>query len=454
MLLYLQMLQSFTINSLRAVVVYLLCAQLALASEAIDLFTTTIDVESESRQERVTASRTALKMLLIRVTGDKSVLENYPLLAASVTNADRYIASFSYQIFKFDPLTDNSLSDNFLSDNSLSNSSLSDNSLSDNSLSDNSLSDNLAPFDLLLNDSPDYDSSNTLDNVLDYVAINPYVSSDDNTTLTEAVIPEVQDVLRLNVVFQAGAIKALLNQAGAPFWQANRPGVLVWLVEQSGGQQRIINAELAPQFYNALNQAAEARGVPLIQPLLDLEELNQIGAADLWDLSIPVIDSASQRYDNGAVLVGKFSQAYDKSWFGQWMLLYRGDRQIEHYRGTELADFFIRGSDLVADRLAADYAVAVNQAQRNNNLTIKFSGIKDHTDYLALSEYLRQVPALKAIQLSHIDGKHCYFSLEGSDDIDQVRALIELNDRLVPSRDDSRDSYLSNQLHYQWLDRS
>jgi len=440
MLLYLQMLQSFTINSLRAVVVYLLCAQLALASEAIDLFTTTIDVESESRQERVTASRTALKMLLIRVTGDKSALENYPLLAASVTNADRYIASFSYQIFKLDALTDNSLSD----------SSLSNNSLSDNSLSDNSLSDNLAPLDLLLNDSPDSDSSD----VLDYVAINPYVSSDDNTALTEAVIPEVQDVLRLNVVFQADAIKALLNQAGAPFWQANRPGVLVWLVEQSGGQQRIINAELAPQFYNALNQAAEARGVPLIQPLLDLEELNQIGAADLWDLSIPVIDSASQRYDNGAVLVGKFSQAYDKSWFGQWMLLYRGDRQIEHYRDTELADFFIQGSDLVADRLAADYAVAVNQAQRNNNLTIKFSGIKDHTDYLALSEYLRQVPALKAIQLSHIDGKHCYFSLEGSDDIDQVRALIELNDRLVPSRDDSRDSYLSNQLHYQWLDRS
>ncbi len=126
MLLYLQMLQSFTINSLRAVVVYLLCAQLALASEAIDLFTTTIDVESESRQERVTASRTALKMLLIRVTGDKSALENYPLLAASVTNADRYIASFSYQIFKLDALTDNSLSDSSLSNNSLSDNSLSD----------------------------------------------------------------------------------------------------------------------------------------------------------------------------------------------------------------------------------------------------------------------------------------------------------------------------------------
>jgi hypothetical protein len=162
---------------------------------------------------------------------------------------------------------------------------------------------------------------------------------------------------------------------------------------------------------------------------------------------------ASSRYDNGAVLVGKFSQAYDKSWFGQWMLLYKGERQVQQYRGDELADYFTQGSDMVADRLAADYAVAANQARLSNNLTIKFSGIRKPADYLALSEYLRQVPALKAIQLSHIDGEHCYFSLDGSDDVAQVSALIELNKRLVPAAQNGRTDFLSNQLHYQWLDR-
>ena len=431
MLLNMQMLQRIAMNSLRAVIVYLLCAQLVLASESVDLFTTTIDVESESRQERVIASRTALKMLLIRVTGDKSALENYPLLASRLTNADRYIASFSYQTVKVNPLIDKL------------------------DTSEGSFYDAMdIPSDGLFDDSPELDLSDSLDKAVDYVTTNPNTTVDNNAVLSQAVIPEVKDVLRLNIVFQGDAIKVLLVQAGAPFWQANRPGVLVWLVAQSGDQQRMINAELAPQFFSALNQAAKARGVPLIQPLLDLEETSQISAADLWDLSMPVIHSASQRYDNGAILVGKLSQAYDKSWFGQWMLLYRGDRQIENYRGTELADFFTLGSDLVADRLAADYAVAVNQAQRNNNLTIKFSGIRDHTDYLALSEYLRQVPALKTIQLSHIDGEHCYFSLEGNDDIDQLRALIELNGRLVPASNRGNDSYLINQLHYQWLDRS
>ena len=430
MLLCLQMLHRIRMHGMCAVVSFLLCCQLSQASEAIDLFTTTTDVESESRQERVEASRAALKMLLIRVTGDKLALENYPLLGSSVDNADRYIASFSYQTVQINSLSQGADGFTHLAFNE----------------TDSLLADLSVP-------STDTYTDNSSDASLDNRSSANNASLSNSEVLTPAVVPDIQDVLRLNIVFQAEAIKALLQQAGAPFWQSNRPGVLVWLVEKSGDQQRMINAEIAPAFYRALSQAAKARGVPLIQPLLDLEEASQISAADVWNLSTPAINRASKRYDNGAVLVGKFSQAYDKSWFGQWMLLYRGERHVEHYRGSELADYFTQGSDLVADRLALDYAVVINQTQLDNNLTIKFSGIRKPADYLALSEYLRQVPALKAIQLSHIDGEHCYFSLEGSEDVDQVRALIELNKRLVPAGKDGREGFLSKHLHYQWLDR-
>jgi hypothetical protein len=419
MLLCLQKLHSLSIASLRGVLAYLLCCQLVLASEAIDLFTVTIDVESESQQERVFASRAALKTLLIRVTGDKTALSTYPLLATSVENAQRYIASFSYQTVLIKPVVDTA--------NTLS-SAVDD-----------------EPAFLLENPSSILLASNT--------PLNSDSALNNNAVTTQADIPKAQEVLRLNIVFQADAIKELLRQAVAPFWQANRPGVLVWLVEQSGDQRRMINADIAPDIFRALDRGAEARGVPLIQPLLDLEEASLISASDIWDLSVATINLASNRYDNGAVLVGKFSQAYDKSWFGQWMLLYKGERQVEHYRGNALADYFIQGSDMVADRLAADYAVAGNQEQMSKSLTIKFSGIRNPADYLALSEYLRQVPALKTIQLSHVDGEHCYFSLDGSNDVAQLRALIELNKRLVPAGINSRDKFLSNQLHYQWLDR-
>ncbi|MDG1938190.1 MAG: DUF2066 domain-containing protein [Pseudomonadales bacterium] len=390
-------LQIAMMDCLRGISVYLLCSPLLLASEAVDLFTFTVDVDSESRQERAVASRSALKTLFVRATGDTLVLESYPLLANSLTKVDRYIASFSYATV------------------------------------------------IEKVDSELIDSYTDLD-----IDIEPSDTSDDvSARSAEEAVSEPVEILRLQLVFQAEAIKTLLRQAGAPFWQANRPGVLVWLVEQQANDRVLINAANAPQFYRALNRGAEARGIPLIQPLLDLEEASQINADDVWMLSVPIISKASERYDNGAVLVGKLSQAYDKSWFGQWTLLYRGERKIEYFRGGDLAKYFSLGTDMVADRLAADYAVVTSQ-QQGRDLTIKFSGVKGHNDYVALSEYLRQVPALKAIQLSHIDGEFCYFSLDATHDINKVRALIELNKRILPSINEDAMMAASNRLEYYW----
>ena len=392
-------LQIAAMDCLRGVSVYLLCSPLLLASEAVDLFTITVDVDSESRQERAVASRSALKTLFVRATGDTLVLESYPLLANSLTKVDRYIASFSYATVI--------------------------------EKKDSHLIDSFADLDIELDTEPSDVS----------VAV--------SALSAEEAASEPVEILRLQLVFQAEAIKTLLRQAGAPFWQANRPGVLVWLVEQQANDRVLVNAANAPQFYRTLNRRAEARGIPLIQPLLDLEEASQITADDVWALSVPIISKASERYDNGAVLVGKLSQAYDKSWFGQWTLLYRGERKIEYFRGGDLAKYFNLGTDMVADRLAADYAVVTSQ-QQGRDLTIKFSGVKGYNDYVALSEYLRQVPALKAIQLSHIDGEFCYFSLDATHDIDKVRALIELNKRILPSNNEGAMMASSNRLEYYW----
>ncbi|MGB2271549.1 MAG: DUF2066 domain-containing protein [Pseudomonadales bacterium] len=392
-------LQIAAMDCLRGVSVYLLCSPLLLASEAVDLFTITVDVDSESRQERAVASRSALKTLFVRATGDPLVLESYPLLANSLTKVDRYIASFSYSTV-------------IEKENS-------------------EAIDSFADLDIELDTSPSD------------------VSDDVSALSVEEAASEPVKILRLQLVFQAEAIKTLLRQAGAPFWQANRPGVLVWLVEQQANDRVLVNAANAPHFYRVLNRRAEARGIPLIQPLLDLEEASQINADDVWALSVPIINKASERYDNGAVLVGKLSQAYDKSWFGQWTLLYRGERKIEYFRGSDLSKYFGLGTDMVADRLAADYAVVTSQ-QQGRDLTIKFSGVKGHNDYVALSEYLRQVPALKSIQLSHIDGEFCYFSLDATHDINKVRALIELNKRILPSNNEDAIMAPGNRLEYYW----
>lgn len=367
------------------VLLNLLHAQ-AAASEAVDLFTVAVEVDSETRNERAAASKEALKTLLARVTGDKQATRRYPLLANSLGKADRYIVSFSYER--------------------------------------KAIVANL-PF------ANDYNSS------------------------SQAIKANTQQLLQLNLVFQADAIMSLLREAGAPYWQANRPGVLVWLAAQSGGNKVLVNADAFPHQYAELARIAKGRGIPLIQPLLDLEEMGRIDAGDVWNNSFEAINRASRRYDNGVSLVGKLSQASDKSWLGQWTLLYRGQRQVLPFKGQSLAAYFAQGTDMAADAMAADYAVAANQQQQFGNiLTIEVSGVSQHGDYVSLTEYLRQIPALKRLQLSRIEGERCYFTVDTADDISNIRSLIQLDKRLKPQASAnsiySSPSVSSSSLRYIW----
>lgn len=360
-------------------VAYFGYASTTLAIEAVELFDVSVPVASESRQERASATKKALAILYIRVTGNKNIISRYPTLAKSLARADRYVAGFSYAKL---------------------------------------------------------------------AASNELAEQRQN-----------QSSLQLNVVFESNSIMRLLREAGAPFWQANRPGVLVWLVDKNAEHSVLVNEDTAPQRFAELSKAAKLRGIPIIQPLLDLEEGTRISASDVWNMSFNVVTDASRRYDQDAVLVGKLSQTYDKGWIGQWTLLYRGQRRSERFRGNDVNEYYLLGFDMVADAMAVDYAVAADTRTMGVNLTIAVSGIKNHNDYVEVAEYLRKIPALKDISLSYIDGERVYFKVNSADDSNKLRALIELNRRFAITRDEQEfklnqgrglTQSLSADLSYRW----
>ena len=345
----------------------------ASASVDIDLFTVTIAVGSNSSEARKQASRTAMNTLLVRVTGDARASDNYPLLGSSLARASDYVVSYSYEHIK--PIAQPALVNNH--------------------------ADELGPP-------------------------------------SGAVAPEQ---LQLKLVFQSMAIKRLLSDAGAPFWQADRPGVLVWLADQSYSpsygqgydenqvQRLLVNTETAPARFAGLQAAAQRRGIPLIEPLLDLDEMRRITVDDIWQMDYLKIQSASERYDSPAVLIGRLSQATDQSWVGQWSLLYRGQRQTELFRGQTLSDFFDLGANIAADSMASDYTVRAGQQQMGSTMYLSVSGVRSQRDYVAVVEYLRKITALNSIRLDTVENERCHFTVVTGASREKLRALIELNKR-------------------------
>lgn len=336
----------------------------AVAGQDIALFSVDQRVDSESSAERNRASQSALKTLLVRVTGDREAIRRYPGLANSVGSASRYVISYSY-------------------------------------------------------------SRKTAPRPRDSA-----IAHDDRSVGPVAGGDSQNSDLYLTLVFQSDAIMQLLQSAGAPYWQADRPGVLVWLADDSEGERQLVNAETSPLRFDQLRRAASLRGIPLIQPLLDLEEYGRISPDDVWRMNYATVDRSSRRYDNGAVLVGKLSQAFDQSWLGQWTLLYRGQRQTQIYRGASVDDFFNLAANMAADAMAADYAVQSNQRHNARQLRVRVSGIQNHRDYVTVVEYLRSIQALSNIQLNHIEADRCEFTVTASGQIDKIQSLIALNNRL------------------------
>ncbi len=279
--------------------------------------------------------------------------------------------------------------------------------------------------------------------------------SKNNDKLTDLVdLTEKPSQLMAEFVFKPQAVKQLLFTASAPFWQASRPEVLVWLVTQEGATRQIINDQVSPYHFGLLSQAARFRGIPIAQPLLDLEELSAIDKNDIWSLSIDKIEASSERYSHGAVLAGKISRANAGQWHGEWTLIYQGSYFRRYFSGTDLVEFSQLGIDLVADKMAEDYAVVTSKNTVDQQWLIKVDGINSLNDFTRLTRSLRSVPALETIRLHSVSKSRCYFYLDALVDLQKIEALLELNESLILQ---SPKGLISNTnragLHYVWREQ-
>ena len=123
----------------------------------------------------------------------------------------------------------------------------------------------------------------------------------------------------LLVSFDGGAIEEVLRAAGQTVWGSDRPLTLVWLaVDWGQGEREIIGAD-DPQrrqdqarsidrnrlLRQRVLDIAERRGLPVVFPLLDTVDLQNISFSDIWGGFDEALVAASQRYDADSILVGR-----------------------------------------------------------------------------------------------------------------------------------------------------
>jgi len=121
---------------------------------------------------------------------------------------------------------------------------------------------------------------------------------------------------QVQIDFDPLAVRKVLDGAGMPVWGPDRPLVAVWLAVDIGGGQRYILSggsgggrsaqdDAEDELRLAVQDIAASRGLPIVLPLVDAQDLSRVSFSDLWgDFRDPVV-TASQRYGAEAVLIGR-----------------------------------------------------------------------------------------------------------------------------------------------------
>lgn len=261
-----------------------------------------------------------------------------------------------------------------------------------------------------------------LDDPARYVQLYRYYTVPDSTP------PE----LRLRIRFDGAAVRQALREQGVAYWGGSeRPDTLVWLAVEERGRRYIVSAQDDTQARRLLDQAAQRRGVPLLFPLLDLEDQSQVRFSDIWGGFHERVLAAAARYDPQAVVIGRLQQGPSGSWVARWELRVAGQTSRWSDSNSTLDGVLEAGIDNVADNLAARLAVSTSVAL-GTLVSITVQDINTLAAYARVTDYLASLTAVSQLQVREVADSAVQYNLQLNGTLPGLTQTIAIGSVLEP----------------------
>jgi hypothetical protein len=226
---------------------------------------------------------------------------------------------------------------------------------------------------------------------------------------------------QLAVTFDGGTIENAIDAAGLPFWGADRPLTLVWLVVDRGGRRSLADYANGGDEKQRVERAAAQRGIPLTWPGAG-DDLGR-GLQQAWSGEHGPLLDAARRHGADGVLIGRAVASTGGEPTVEWTFSSAG--LSAQTRGS-----LESGPDLAADRYASAYA-SRNGGQRVEQL-VTVTGIDTLESYASALRALGRLPLVRAVAVEEVAPDAVSFALTVRGDPDALRQAIRRERRLVP----------------------
>ncbi|WP_297810363.1 DUF2066 domain-containing protein [uncultured Methylophaga sp.] len=209
------------------------------------------------------------------------------------------------------------------------------------------------------------------------------------------------DQLSLRLSFEPSAVNQAINDLQLPLWGKVRPDVLVWAVVEAEGQQSLVGLETDGKgVLKPLTDAADTRGLPILLPLMDLQDQSALTAQDIREMNQAAINQASMRYGADIVLAADIKLLNGEAII-QWQA--NGDN-IEHQWQSQgsLGRALQAGMGQLADKMALKYSPLADNSSPAQRLKLQITNVLDYADFNRLMNYLRQLDLITDIRVENL----------------------------------------------------
>tara|TARA_B110000914_G_scaffold137487_1_gene120295 strand:- start:4469 stop:5527 length:1059 start_codon:yes stop_codon:yes gene_type:complete len=260
----------------------------------------------------------------------------------------------------------------------------------------------------------------------------------------------------MELAFDRLQVDQLMRDSGMPIWGTDRAAVLVWLVEDKQGLRQIVNDNGHPMVAQIMAQA-DQRGMPLLWPLLDLEDQVSINAGALWGLFRETIKQASSRYQADAVLVGRMFQDSQQLWRVEWNFWLDEVEQTWSSQGANVATLVDPLQDRLASSLVAKFALTTSAQSPSDDVSqsaiLRIDQVTQIDDYVDILAMLKTIAGIQRVQLHSANGSTLEFRIIAQSQLAQVKSIVDLKRRLQAVDDTAiaqTDASKRPVWHYQW----
>ncbi len=242
------------------------------------------------------------------------------------------------------------------------------------------------------------------------------------------------------VTFDGNAIEDILRRNGQAVWGRDRPLTLLWLaVDWGQGEREIVGADDPERsddqartidrnrlLRQRVLDVAERRGLPVVFPLLDTEDLARVSFPDIWGGFDELVLDASQRYEANSVLIGRVRA--DSGQRNRWTYHFAGEERA----WTGEPELVI---NLVADMLAAEFAIGGDSTVQSVELGI--AGINTVDAYGSVQRMLAGMNVVESFAITAVEGDRIRYRVQAHGGAERLARALRLGGLIEQDRVDN-----------------